>query len=102
MNIYDMAKPENDSETFVTFYQSPSLKIEGIRSRLTRPGIEYFQQEDEWVLLLEGRAQLEINGELRHLQKGDFLLIPRHTPHRVLLTSDDALWIGIFNTADSR
>ncbi|MCK9372860.1 MAG: cupin domain-containing protein [Sulfuricurvum sp.] len=97
MNIYDLAKPESDRETFVTFYQTGSLKIEGIRSHLTRPGIEYFQQEDEWVILLEGAAQLEMDGELRRLQKGDFLFIPRHTPHRVLSTSNDALWIAIFS-----
>lgn len=102
MNIYDIAEPESDNETFVTFYQTASLKIEGIRSRLTRPGIEYFQEEDEWVILLEGTAQLEIDGELRHLQKGDILLIPRHTPHRVVLTSKDALWIAIFSSDGSR
>jgi len=101
MNIYDVAKPENDCETFLTLHQTTSLKIEAIRSRLTRPGMHYNQEEDEWVMLIDGTAQLEINGELRHLQKGDFLFIPHHTPHRVLSTSNDALWIGIFNSHDS-
>jgi cupin 2 domain-containing protein len=39
------------------------------------------------VLLLSGKARLEIAGETFALSSGDYLFIPAHTPHRVLQTS---------------
>lgn len=98
MNIYEIIEPENGLETFVTLHQTKTLKIEVIRSRLTLPGEMYDQNEDEWVVLIRGSAILEVEGTLHHFIAGDTLLLARHTRHRVLSTSDDALWLGIFSS----
>jgi len=98
MNIYEIAKPREDNESFVTLHETPTLKIEAIRSRLTHPGELYDQEEDEWVLLIRGTAELEVEGNIRRLKEGDCFFLQRHTRHRVLKTSDDALWIGIFSS----
>ena len=98
MNIYEMDEPSKESETFATLLETSTLKIEAIRSRLTLPGKEYYQEEDEWVILVRGTAALEIEGNVRLLREGESVFIKRHTSHRVLQTSDDALWIGVFNS----
>lgn len=97
MNIYEIAEPAAQMELFVPLHQSSNLKIEAIRSRLSLPGEVYDQAEDEWVVLLRGTARLEIEKKEHLLCAGDHLFLPRHTSHRVLSTSDDALWIGVFS-----
>lgn len=98
MNIYQIANPAEGEESFTTLHQIPSLRIEAIRSRLTQPGQLYDQEEDEWVVLIRGTAMLEIEGNAQLLKEGDSLFLKRHVRHRVLSTSDDALWIGVFSS----
>lgn len=97
-NLYHMKKPAENSEHFSTLFQNHSLKIEAIRSWLKTPGDIYNQEEDEWVLLLIGEASLQIGDQRLNLIRGDYCFIPRHTEHRVLSTSEDALWLGIFSS----
>jgi cupin 2 domain-containing protein len=98
MNIYDIPDPAKEREHFVPLHRTPTLKIEAIRSRLTQPGEIYDQDEDEWVILVRGEAKLDIEGALHTLHAGDSLYLKQHTRHRVLMTSDDALWLGVFSS----
>ena len=58
------------------------------------------QDEDEWVMLVQGHAKLSCQQSpseeevIHSLQGGDFLFIPRGTRHRVIETSSDpcAIW----------
>jgi cupin 2 domain-containing protein len=57
------------------------------------PDLElYDQAQDEWVVLLRGEAQLELQGKALELKAGDSLLLRARVAHRVLQTSADALW----------
>jgi cupin 2 domain-containing protein len=58
------------------------------------PG-EYDQDHDEWVLLVEGRATLEVAGATVELASGDYLLLPARTRHRVLETSAGTTWLAV-------
>lgn len=98
MNIYQIHSPEAGQETFCTLHQTPSIKIEAIRSRLCVAGIVYDQEEDEWVVLIRGNALLEVEGEEISLHAGDSLFLQKHVRHRVLSTSDDALWLAVFSS----
>jgi cupin 2 domain-containing protein len=73
------------------------LRIERILSSATPNPVVYDQVQDEWVLLLEGRATLEIAGEAVELGPGDHVLIAAHTPHRVLATHPEprCLWLAV-------
>jgi cupin 2 domain-containing protein len=54
------------------------------------PGFWYDQAQDEWVVLVQGQAQLTFaDGEISQLQAGDTLFIPAHRPHRLEKTSTD-------------
>jgi len=98
VNIYTLKNPKADTEEFVTLHQNNGIKIEAIRSHLLHPGEVYDQQEDEWVVLIRGNAQLQIQKKILNLQEGDSVFLPKHTIHQVLSTSEDALWLGVFNS----
>ena len=83
-----------------------------MRALLTRPGLRierivssgqvspdwYDQDQDEWVLLLEGGAHLLIEGEGELvLGPGDHLLIGAHVRHRVTWTDPErpTIWLAI-------
>lgn len=97
-NLYTAKEPEHNCETFNQLFQNNHYRIETIRSHLSSPGEFYNQDEDEWVVLIEGEAVLEIKGVKHHLQKGESCYLPKHTQHRVLSTSKDALWLGVFSS----
>jgi uncharacterized cupin superfamily protein len=67
--------------------------IEQILSgRLTVP-VDYVQDADEWVVVVAGRAVLEVDGVRLELTAGDWVLLPALTPHRLLETDPGTSWI---------
>ena len=64
------------------------------------PGFWYDQVESEWVLLLQGQAQLRFADEAqaRSLKAGDSLLITPGRRHRVEATDPDpgTRWLALF------
>lgn len=81
-------------ETLLTCRQ---VVIERIASSERVAPTLYDQVQDEWVCLLQGAADLWIDGESVTLVAGDSLFIPAHRPHRVLRTSGDppCLWLAV-------
>ena len=94
MNFYEYEIPTT-GESFETLLKHPSVRIHRIVSSETPDPVEYDQEEDEWVLLLEGSAVLELGGKRVELRKGEHLFIPARTPHRVLETERGTLWIAV-------
>jgi len=94
MNLYDYSVPES-GERFTSLLKHEKVRIERIVSSDDLEPKTYRQKEDEWVVLLQGEARLEIDGEERQMQKGDTLFIPASTPHRVLKTTQGTLWLAI-------
>ena len=93
--------PENlPEEVFDLLLLDRAVKIVRIVS-MGQSGPEqgwYDQDDNEWVLLLQGEAVLEFeNGNGFHLQSGDFLDIPAHQKHRVRWTPADrpTLWLAV-------
>ena len=87
-------------ELFEPLLQRPGLRLERILSlgHASGPGRWYDQQQDEWVLLLAGRATLEFDGgETQGLEPGDALLLPARCRHRVAWTDPDAVsvWLAL-------
>lgn len=90
-------------EVFDTLLDHPDARIERIVSQgqASPPDFWYDQTEDEWVLLVQGRAELALildeaeAPQYRTLQAGDWTFIPAHRRHRVRSTSLDAVWLAI-------
>ena len=79
----------------------PGLRIERIVStgQASPPGFWYDQAEGEWVVLLQGRAGLRLEGEarVRELGAGSWVNLPPHCRHRVEWTSEApaAVWLAV-------
>ncbi len=89
-----------DKEFFESLCEGNNLKIERIVSRgqVSPPGKWYDQPENEWVILLKGKATLEFEkSQMVHLSAGDYLLLPAGLRHRVTYTSNDpeCVWLAI-------
>lgn len=100
MNIFELPKEMLDRERFEPLIQTDQILIERIIStgQTTPEGEWYDQPHDEWVLLLQGNAQLMYeDGTEIELKAGDYLLIPAHQKHRVSYTSSNpaCIWLAI-------
>ncbi len=101
-NIFDQI-PENAPEELVTeLVSADGVRIERIVSfgQSSPDGFWYDQEENEWVLLLEGSAMLRFEeGDSVDLKPGDHLNIPAGCRHRVEKTDQNCrtVWIAIFS-----
>ncbi|MDK2940758.1 MAG: cupin 2 protein [Acetobacterium sp.] len=98
MNIYKLPGLPSDDEEVAILAQNDRVRIERIISTGQQSNW-YDQEETEYVILLEGRAQLSFEGnQTITLEKGDTLLIPPHQKHRVAYTSTDppCIWLCVF------
>ncbi|MES2257456.1 MAG: cupin domain-containing protein [Pseudomonadota bacterium] len=94
-NLYVNASPPQDGERFETLLSHQNLVVERIVSSSKIASHEYVQEQDEWVVLLQGEATLDIAGESISLKSGDHVFLPSKTPHTVLSVSEGALWLAI-------
>jgi len=94
--------PENlDQELVEELLRNRSVRIERIVSRgqSSPPDFWYDQAEHEWVVVLAGKATLNIEGQSEMmLGPGDSLHLPAHTRHRVEWTDprQDTIWLAVF------
>jgi len=101
MNLFENI-PENAPEELVTaLLSSKDIRIERIVSfgQSSPDGFWYDQEENEWVLLLEGSATLRFEaGDPVDLKPGDHLNIPAGKRHRVEKTDQNCrtVWIAVF------
>lgn len=98
MNIYEMPGFPMENEVTSVLAQNDVVRIERIVST-GQTSDWYDQAETEYVILLEGRAQLVFEGNKTVvLVKGDTLLISPHQKHRVAYTSADppCIWLCVF------
>ena len=91
-----------DDEQFLPLLQSPHLRIERIVSwgHASPPGFWYDQDEQEWVLLVRGAAQIRFDDQEKphELSAGSYLSIPARRRHRVEWTTPEepTIWLAIF------
>ena len=95
-NIHkNLQVPMPKEEIFTTLLNHKNIKIEFISSNSIKNGALYIQEEDEWVILLEGEATLEVEQTAHTLKSGDYLFIPAQVEHRVLFTNKKTLWLAV-------
>ena len=88
-------------ELVTTLATGSASRIERIVSHAHQSpqGFWYEQEQTEWVLIVRGRAAVEIEGEGEvTLEPGDWLEIPAHCRHRVSWTaaSEPTIWLAVF------
>ena len=98
MNIFENIPKKLHDELFETILESENLKIEKIVSEGQISNEWYDQEENEWVILLQGNAHLEFEDKTVELQSGDYINIPAHVKHKVTYTSKNpkCVWLALF------
>jgi cupin 2 domain-containing protein len=67
--------------------------IEHILSGLLPSPVDYDQSHEEWALVLEGAAVLEVDGKRVDLARGDWVLLPANLPHRLVECQPGTSWL---------
>jgi len=94
-NLLEASDPPAKGERFEVLLEHRNLVVERILSSSDITPTEYVQEQDEWVLLVRGSAVLEVAGEQRTLEAGDYFFLPARVPHTVKEVSDGALWLAV-------
>jgi cupin 2 domain-containing protein len=106
-NLLEGACPAAGLETTDVLLEHSGLRLERIHScqAASPEGFWYEQSEHEWVLLLQGSAQLQFEDEptARQLCRGDSLWIEAGRRHRVMATdpAPGCVWVALFWSAAS-
>jgi cupin 2 domain-containing protein len=88
-----------EGETTTELARSACFTVEQILSgRLAAPQT-YQQEHDEWVVVLEGGAVLEVDGVTHDLTAGDWWLLLARTPHRLVHTEPGTSWLVVRSTS---
>ncbi|MGY8767793.1 MAG: cupin domain-containing protein [Pirellulales bacterium] len=102
MNLFEQV-PANASEELVSvLLESETIRIERIVStgQNSAEDFWYDQNENEWVVVLQGEAELQFadEKELHSLKPGDSVNILAHRKHRVASTSsaEPTIWLAVF------
>jgi cupin 2 domain-containing protein len=99
--------PAQGEENTRLLLAEPGLRLERIHSceAASPEGFWYDQNEQEWVVLLQGSARIAFadGGPEISLQRGDSLLIPAGRRHRVLATDPPpgTIWLALFWRAEA-
>lgn len=100
-NLFQSIPNELPDEHFAQLYRGRGVRVERIVSQghSSPDGFWYDQEEEEWVLVLEGKAVIEFEGDPQsvRLQRGSYLRIPPHARHRVVWTdpNEKTIWLAI-------
>lgn len=89
-----------NEEVFELVGGNENVVIERIISKahVTPEDQWYDQDRSEWVMVLKGEAKLQFEqGEVLHLNVGDYVDIAAHRKHRVTWTSEETetLWLAV-------
>ncbi len=100
-NLLSGIPAELAEELVTTLLSAAGLRIERIVSQgqASPPGFWYDQPEGEWVMVLEGSAAVQFEGDPEpvELERGSFLNIPARVRHRVVRTDprQKTIWLAI-------
>jgi cupin 2 domain-containing protein len=100
-NIFTNIPKQLPSELFENLISTDAIKIERIVSDgHSSPDTGWYDQdENEWVIVLEGEAILSfVDADDVILKAGDYLNIPAHTKHKVSWTTPNqkTIWLAVF------
>lgn len=107
-NLFEDIPVGQPDEMMNTLLASGNVQIERIVSygQASAEGFWYDQEQDEWVIVLRGAAQLTFENQPDpvDMNPGDFVHIPAHVRHRVEWTTPDepTVWLAIhFSNQDA-
>ncbi|MES9962422.1 MAG: cupin domain-containing protein [Candidatus Sedimenticola sp. 20ELBAFRAG] len=96
-NLLSSIPEPASGEVFTLLLQCRNVTIERIVSAPGTVSDLFVQEQDEWILLLQGSAELRMADRTVKLKQGDSFFIPAQTPHQVTETSAQPLcvWMAV-------
>jgi cupin 2 domain-containing protein len=82
-------------ESFHPLVDTPAVLVEQILSSASPPDDLYVQERDEFVVVLEGAATLDVEGTTVELGCGEWIRLPAGVPHRVVATESGTNWLAV-------
>lgn len=93
-NLFDHISFSDLEEIEEGIYENE--KVRALRTMSLNQVTDYMvQDEDEFVILMDGVASIETESEVVRMKKGDFLFIPKGLRHRVI-DQGKAVWFCLF------
>ena len=59
------------------------------------PSPHFHPNEEQYMLILEGKIKMVLGDEMKILESGDLIHIPRNTPHCAMTLSDSAKFFAV-------
>jgi cupin 2 domain-containing protein len=82
-------------ERFERLLTHRNLVVEQILSGPGAGSQASVQDQDEWVLVLAGQAEIEVQSERLTLGPGEWAFLPAGVPHSVLDTAAGTSWLAV-------
>ena len=101
-NLFSGIPAQFSEELIEVLVAQPPVRIERIISKghASPSGFWYDQPEHEWVIVLQGEALLQLEGETEpvRLRPGSYINLPAHVKHRVEWTDPhvETVWLAVF------
>lgn len=93
-NLFDRIKFSDLEEVEEGIFEND--RVRALRTMSLNQVTDFMvQDEDEFVILMDGFASIETESEVVRMKKGDFLFIPKGLRHRVIY-QDKAIWFCLF------
>lgn len=100
-NIFQNIGEAGEEEQFNLLLNLPNCRIDRIVSagHSSPKGFWYEQENDEWIMLMQGEATLEFEDRLVKMKTGDYMFLPKNCKHRVEYTSIEpaCVWLCVFS-----
>jgi cupin 2 domain-containing protein len=96
LNIFTHSQITNKEE-FIDILNFKNISIKRIISPASFSSEEFTQDEDEWIVIVQGSSKLRVEDKIINLKVGDSYFIRAKTPHQVVDTSKAPLciWLAV-------
>jgi mannose-6-phosphate isomerase-like protein (cupin superfamily) len=94
------AAPKTGELTHRLAEMGPVVVDQILSGRLDGP-VDYRQDTDEWVVVLDGSATLDVDGHSMHIGTGDWVLLPAGTAHTLVETQPGTSWLTVTTPASA-
>ena len=94
-SLGDAGEPPDVGERTTEVVRVDGFRVEVISSGVVNTPVEFLQAHDEWVLVLDGVAILDVGGADHELSAGDWVFVPAGTAHRLVSVQPGTRWLAV-------
>ena len=100
-SIFSNIAQSGEEEQFNLLAKSPNCRVERIVSagHSSPKGFWYDQENDEFIMLVQGEATLEFEDKMVDMKAGDYMVIHKNPKHRIEKSSMEpaCIWLCVFD-----